>query len=44
MSPRALDGNSKHTAAILGISSRTLYRKLREYETEAKSLGLASED
>ena len=44
---RALDetgGNRERAAAILGISSRTLYRKLREYETEAKSLGLASEE
>lgn len=43
---RVLDetgGNRERAAAILGISSRTLYRKLREYETEAHSLGLASE-
>jgi two-component system response regulator AtoC len=38
------NGNRERAAAILGISSRTLYRKLREYETEAKSFGLASED
>jgi DNA-binding NtrC family response regulator len=37
------NGNRERAAAILGISSRTLYRKLREYETEAKSIGLASE-
>jgi two-component system response regulator AtoC len=37
------NGNRERAAAILGISSRTLYRKLREYETEAKSTGLASE-
>jgi len=37
------DGNRERTAAILGISSRTLYRKLREYETQATSLGLATE-
>src|SRR6185503_2120073 len=27
------DGNRERAAAILGISSRTLYRKLREYES-----------
>jgi two-component system response regulator AtoC len=37
------DGNRERAAAILGISSRTLYRKLREYETEARSAGLATE-
>ena len=37
------DGNRERTAAILGISSRTLYRKLREYETETRSAGLATE-
>jgi two-component system, NtrC family, response regulator AtoC len=36
-------GNRERAAAILGISSRTLYRKLREYETQATSLGLATE-
>jgi DNA-binding NtrC family response regulator len=43
---RVLDetaGNRERASAILGISSRTLYRKLREYETEANSTGLASE-
>jgi len=37
------DGNRERAAAILGISSRTLYRKLREYETDAHSDGLATE-
>jgi DNA-binding NtrC family response regulator len=37
------NGNRERAAAILGISSRTLYRKLREYETQATSLGLATE-
>jgi DNA-binding NtrC family response regulator len=37
------DGNRERTAAILGISARTLYRKLREYETQAHSTGLATE-
>jgi DNA-binding NtrC family response regulator len=36
-------GNRERAAAILGISSRTLYRKLREYETQTRSDGLASE-
>jgi DNA-binding NtrC family response regulator len=43
---RVLDetgGNRERAAAILGISARTLYRKLREYETNTKSTGLASE-
>lgn len=39
----ASDGNRERAAAILGISSRTLYRKLREYETSADSAGLATE-
>jgi DNA-binding NtrC family response regulator len=30
-------GNRERAAAVLGISARTLYRKLREYETDAKS-------
>ena len=38
------DGNRERAAAILGISSRTLYRKLREYETNARSSGLATAD
>lgn len=37
------DGNRERTAAILGISSRTLYRKLREYESQTNSAGLATE-
>ena len=37
------EGNRERAAAILGISSRTLYRKLREYETQARSAGLATE-
>src|SRR5438132_44120 len=35
--------NRERAAAILGISSRTLYRKLREYETHAQSAELATE-
>ena len=31
---RQSEGNRERAAAILGISSRTLYRKLREYERE----------
>jgi len=37
------DGNRERAAAILGISSRTLYRKLREYESNTHSVGLATE-
>lgn len=33
------NGNRERAAAILGISARTLYRKLREYERDAKSAG-----
>ena len=36
-------GNRERAAAILGISSRTLYRKIREYESAAGSAGLATE-
>lgn len=32
-------GNRERAAAILGISARTLYRKLREYERDANSTG-----
>ena len=38
------EGNRERAAAILGISSRTLYRKLREYENLTQSAGLATED
>jgi DNA-binding NtrC family response regulator len=38
------EGNRERTAAILGISSRTLYRKLREYETETRSGELATQN
>ncbi len=37
------NGNRERAAALLGISSRTLYRKIREYENESKSGGLATE-
>ncbi|MCA1594464.1 MAG: sigma-54 dependent transcriptional regulator [Acidobacteria bacterium] len=37
-------GNRERAAVILGISARTLYRKLREYETNAGSVKLATED
>ena len=37
------EGNRERAAAILGISSRTLYRKLREYESSRRSAGLATE-
>ena len=37
------EGNRERAAAILGISSRTLYRKLREYENQTRSAGLATE-
>ena len=36
-------GNRERAAAILGISSRTLYRKLREYESQTNSAGLATD-
>ena len=34
-------GNRERTSAILGISMRTLYRKLKEYDAQLKSSGLA---
>lgn len=34
-------GNRERTAAILGISARTLYRKLREYETASNPADFA---
>jgi transcriptional regulator with PAS, ATPase and Fis domain len=37
------EGNRERAAAILGISSRTLYRKLREYESQTNSAGLATD-
>ena len=37
-------GNRERTAAILGISARTLYRKLREYETATDSSVFVAED
>lgn len=40
---RESEGNRERAAAILGISSRTLYRKLREYEHSTRSSGLATE-
>lgn len=38
------NGNRERAAAILGISARTLYRKLREYETATDSKDLATEE
>jgi DNA-binding NtrC family response regulator len=35
-------GNRERAAAILGISARTLYRKLREYETSAAPTGFSA--
>jgi DNA-binding NtrC family response regulator len=37
------NGNRERAAAILGISTRTLYRKLREYETDRRSETLATD-
>jgi DNA-binding NtrC family response regulator len=39
----ARDGNRERAAAILGISTRTLYRKLREYEVHGASQAVATE-
>jgi DNA-binding NtrC family response regulator len=36
-------GNRERAAAILGISARTLYRKLREYEVDADSTSPAED-
>jgi DNA-binding NtrC family response regulator len=41
---REAGGNRERAAIILGISARTLYRKLREYETNAASGSLIAED
>ncbi|HYN86842.1 MAG TPA: sigma-54 dependent transcriptional regulator [Pyrinomonadaceae bacterium] len=41
---RETGGNRERAAVVLGISARTLYRKLREYETNASSTALATED
>ncbi|MGQ0763553.1 MAG: helix-turn-helix domain-containing protein [Acidobacteriota bacterium] len=38
---RQSEGNRERAAAILGISSRTLYRQLRKFEHER---GIDSED
>jgi DNA-binding NtrC family response regulator len=35
-------GNRERTSAILGISMRTLYRKLKEYEAQLKTNGLVA--
>jgi len=35
---KARDGNRERAAAVLGISTRTLYRKLREYEAQGQSV------
>jgi DNA-binding NtrC family response regulator len=35
-------GNRERAAAILGISARTLYRKLREYETNTASMNFSA--
>ena len=37
------NGNRERAAAILGISTRTLYRKLREYEAQGQSIAAATE-
>lgn len=40
---RESQGNRERAAAMLGISSRTLYRKLREYESNNESSDLATQ-
>jgi DNA-binding NtrC family response regulator len=35
------NGNRERAAAVLGISTRTLYRKLREYEARGESVAVA---
>jgi len=37
------DGNRERAAAVLGISTRTLYRKLREYEAHGESVAAATD-
>jgi transcriptional regulator with PAS, ATPase and Fis domain len=36
------DGNRERAAAVLGISTRTLYRKLREYEAQGTAIAAAN--
>jgi transcriptional regulator with PAS, ATPase and Fis domain len=37
------DGNRERAAAVLGISTRTLYRKLREYEARGEAVAAATD-
>jgi DNA-binding NtrC family response regulator len=39
----ARNGNRERAAALLGISTRTLYRKLREYEAQGESVALGTD-
>jgi two-component system response regulator AtoC len=39
----ARNGNRERAAALLGISTRTLYRKLREYEAQGEPVAVATE-